>query len=135
MSIIMLALGFVIVNTMLMVVLERTRELGMIMAIGMNKKKVFTMIFYETSLLGFLGAMIGITVSAMFVWHFGSSGLSISSFTEGFEAFGYSTVVHPVLDSRDYAEVIAMVFVTGLIASIFPTIRALKMKPVEAIRE
>ena len=135
MSIIMLALGFVIVNTMLMVVLERTRELGMIMAIGMNKKKVFTMIFYETSLLGFLGAMIGIAVSAMFVWHFGSAGLNISSFSEGFQAFGYNTVVHPMLDNKDYVEVIVMVFVTGLIASVFPTIRALKMKPVEAIRE
>jgi len=135
MSIIMLALGFVIVNTMLMVVLERTRELGMIMAIGMNKKKVFTMIFYETSLLGFVGALIGLLISALFVWHFGNVGLNISSFSEGFQAFGYSTVIRPVLDTGDYVEVIIMVFITGLIASIFPTIRALKMKPVEAIRE
>jgi ABC-type lipoprotein release transport system permease subunit len=135
MSIIMLALGFVIVNTMLMVVLERTRELGMIMAIGMNKKKVFKMIFYETSLLGFTGALLGIAISALFTWHFGDTGLNISSFSEGFQAFGYSTVIRPVLDTKDYIEVVILVFITGLIASVFPTIRALKMKPVEAIRE
>ncbi len=135
MSIIMLALGFVIVNTMLMVVLERTRELGMIMAIGMNKKKVFKMIFFETSLLGFTGALFGIAVSAAFVSYFETNGINISAFTEGFQSFGYSTVIRPVLALGDYVNVIIMVFITGLIASIFPTIRALKMKPVEAIRE
>jgi len=135
MSIIMLALGFVIVNTMLMVILERTRELGMIMAIGMNKKKTFVMIFYETSFLGFLGAVLGIAVSALFVWYYGSEGMDISIFSEGFQSFGYSTVIHPVLEISDYIEVIFMVFLTGLIASVFPTFRALKMKPVEAIRE
>ncbi len=135
MSIIMLALGFVIVNTMLMVVLERTRELGMVMAIGMNKKKVFKMIFYETSILGSVGALLGIVVSALFAWYFGNNGLDITSFSKGFETFGYSTVIHPILETSDYIEVIVMVFFTGLIASIFPTIRALKMKPEEAIRE
>ncbi len=135
MSIIMLALGFVIVNTMLMVVLERTKELGMIMAIGMNRRKVFIMIFYETSLLGTVGAILGIAVSMLFTIHFEETGLNISDFAEGFEALGYSTMIHPYLELNDYIQVVILVFITGLIASIFPTIRALKMKPVEAIRE
>jgi len=66
MSIIMLALGFAIVNTMLMVVLERTKELGMIMAIGMNKFKVFKMIMWETIMLAMVGGILGILLSWLF---------------------------------------------------------------------
>jgi len=135
MSIIMLALGFTIVNTMLMVVLERTKELGMIMAIGMNRRKIFIMIFYETLLLGVVGGIIGIGVSVLFTQYFGRVGIDISSVAQGFEALGYSSVMHPCLEFTDYIQVMILVFITGLIASIFPTIRALKMKPVEAIRE
>ncbi|NOX48523.1 MAG: ABC transporter permease [Chlorobi bacterium] len=135
MSIIMLALGFAIVNTMLMVILERTKELGMIMAIGMNRFKVFKMIMYETTMLAIVGGVLGILVSVLFTSHFGRVGIDISSVAKGFESLGYSSVMHPVLEFIDYVEVIIMVMLTGIIASIFPTIRALKMKPVEAIRD
>jgi ABC-type lipoprotein release transport system permease subunit len=134
MSIIMLALGFAIVNTMLMVVLERTKELGMIMAIGMNRFKVFSMIMWETSMLALVGGVIGILLTFVFTWYFGKAGIDISAVGEGFEAMGYSSVMYPVLDFVDYVEVVILVMLTGLIASIFPTIRALKMKPAEATR-
>lgn len=135
MSIIMLALGFAIVNTMLMVILERTKELGMIMAIGMNRFKVFKMIMFETSMLAVVGGIVGIVVSILFTWHFGNVGIDISEVAQGFESLGYSSVMHPVLELIDYIEVIIMVIITGIIASIFPTIRALKMKPAEAVRD
>ncbi len=134
MAIILLALGFAIVNTMLMVVLERTHELGMIMAIGMNRAKVFRMILYETTLLGIIGGALGMLISVWFTAYFGERGIDISVVGQGFEALGYSSVMHPVLEFADYVQVAVMVLLTGLIASIFPTIRALKMKPVEAIR-
>ncbi len=135
MLIILIALGFAIVNTMLMVILERTKELGMIMAIGMNKFKVFKMIFYETTLLGIIGALVGIVISAAFTLYFGRYGIDISIVGKGFEAMGYGTVMKPYLELTDYFQVLIMVIITGLIASVFPTIRALKMKPVEAIRD
>ncbi len=134
MAIILLALGFAIVNTMLMVVLERTHEIGMIMAIGMNRAKVFRMILYETTLLGVIGGILGMLVSIWFTSYFGERGIDISMVAQGFEALGYGSVMHPVLELVDYIQVGIMVLLTGLIASIFPTIRALKMKPVEAIR-
>ncbi len=134
MAIILLALGFAIVNTMLMVVLERTHELGMIMAIGMNRAKVFRMILYETTLLGIIGGALGMLISVWFTAYFGERGIDISMVGQGFEALGYSSVMHPMLEFADYVQVAVMVLLTGLIASIFPTIRVLKMKPVEAIR-
>ncbi len=135
MSIIMIALGFAIVNTMLMVILERTKELGMIMAIGMNRFKVFKMIMYETTMLALVGGVVGIVISAIFTWYFGDVGIDISSVSEGFEQLGYSSVMHPVLEMSDYIQVVILVMITGVIASIFPTIRALKMKPAEAVRD
>jgi ABC-type antimicrobial peptide transport system permease subunit len=120
---------------MLMVILERTKELGMIMAIGMNRFRVFKMIMYETTMLAIVGGILGILVSVLFTSYFGRVGIDISSVAKGFESLGYSSVMHPVLEFIDYVEVIIMVMLTGIIASIFPTIRALKMKPVEAIRD
>jgi len=133
--IILIALGFAIVNTMLMVVLERTKELGMIMAIGMNRFKVFKMILYETVFLSLIGGILGILISIWFVSYFGDRGISLSIMTKGFEAIGYGSVMYPVLEVADYIEVAVLVLLTGFVASIFPTIRALKMKPVEAIRD
>ena len=135
MTIIMLALGFAIVNTMLMVILERKKELGMIMAIGMNRFKVFKMIMWETLLLSLTGAVIGIIISAVFTAYFGQNGIDISSVGEGFESVGYSSVMYPELGIADYIQVVILVFITGIIASIFPSIRALKMKPAEAVKE
>jgi ABC-type lipoprotein release transport system permease subunit len=135
MIIILLALGFAIVNTMLMVILERTKELGMIMAIGMNKGKVFRMIMYETTLLALVGGLFGLLISIIFTSYYGQVGIDISSVGEGFEAMGYSSVLYPSLDVSDYINVIIMVIITGVIASIFPTVRALKMKPADAVRD
>ncbi len=134
MTIILLALGFAIVNTMLMVILERTKELGMIMAIGMNKRKVFTMIMQETTMLTLTGGVLGILLSIVFIAYFGDKGIDISSVAQGFEALGYSSVMYPKLNFTDYLQVIFMVLLTGIISSIFPTIRAIKMKPAEAVR-
>ncbi|MCK5774860.1 MAG: ABC transporter permease [Bacteroidales bacterium] len=134
MSIILLALGFAIVNTMLMVVLERTKELGMIMAIGMNKYKVFQMIMYETTMLTAIGGLVGLIITIAFTTYYGQAGIDISSVGEGFEALGYSSVMHPYLEFLDYLQVVILVITTGIIASIFPTIRAIKMNPAEATR-
>jgi ABC-type antimicrobial peptide transport system permease subunit len=82
-----------------------------------------------------VGGALGILVSVVFTWYYGKEGIDISMVAKGFASLGYSSVMHPVLELSDYMEVIAMVMLTGVVASIFPTVRALKMKPAEAIRE
>jgi len=135
MIIILIALGFAIVNTMLMAILERTKELGMIMAIGMNKRRVFNMIMLETTILTLIGGILGIIITAFFTWYYGNNGIDISSVGEGFGALGYSSIMHPYLEIIDYFQVVILVLLTGIISSIFPTIRAIKMKPAEAVRD
>ena len=64
-AIILLALGFSIVNTMLMVVMERVHELGMLMAVGMSSKQIFSMIVFETLFLSLFGGFIGISIGVL----------------------------------------------------------------------
>jgi len=132
----MLALIFGIINTMLMAVLERVRELGMLMSVGMNKIKVFFMIVYETILLGFIGAPIGIFVGYIMTSYFNKVGINLVFFgEEGMQQFGMSSFIYPVVEPQEYINLAFAVFITALLASLYPAYKAIKLKPVEAIRK
>lgn len=133
-GIILLALGFGIINTMLMAVLERVKELGMLMAIGMNKLKVFKMIMFETIMLTLTGGAIGLVVTYFIVLYYGHVGLDLGFLGSGYEAFGFDSVINPKLDGEFYFVVTILVILTGVLASIYPALKALKLNPVEAIR-
>ena len=135
MGVFMLGLGFAIVNTMLMAVMERTRELGMLMAIGMNKARTFGMIMLETITLTFVGCPFGIGLSYLTVSYFGKHGISLASFAKGMENFGMSSFVYPYLKENVYWQIAIMVFFTALLAAIYPSIRAIRLKPAEAIHK
>jgi ABC-type lipoprotein release transport system permease subunit len=134
MLIILGALGFGIVNTMLMVILERTKELGMLMAIGMNKKRLFLTIMLETVFLSLVGGIIGELISMLIILYFGHIGIDLSAFSEGFESVGYGAVSYPFLEVYRYVQITTLVIVTGILASIYPAWKALKLNPAEAIR-
>jgi ABC-type lipoprotein release transport system permease subunit len=135
MIIILAALGFGIVNTMLMVVLERVKELGMLMAIGMNKKRVFYMIILESVLLCLTGAAAGMVVGAAAIAVFGHQGIDLSAFAKkGMEAWGFNAVIFPALTWPYYILVAVLVVITGIAASAYPAWKALKLNPADALR-
>ena len=74
-GIVMFALAFGIINTMMMTILERTKELGMLMAIGMNRRRVFSMIMLETIFLTTVGAIAGMLFGWAIVGALGKSGI------------------------------------------------------------
>ena len=134
-TIFMLALIFGIINTMLMAVLERTRELGMLMAIGMSKIRVFSMIVMETLMLGIIGAPLGMFIGWLTVKYLNRTGIDLSGFAEGIERFGMDTVIYPTMESELYVQLMVSVLITALLASIYPAIKAIRLKPMEAIRK
>ena len=135
MIIIFMALSFGIINTMLMAVLERVREIGMLMAIGMNKTKIFLMILLETVMLMMTGAVIGLILSYFIIWFFSVHGIDLSSLSKGLSGFGFSTMVYPFLENSAYVKIVIMVVITGFLSSLVPSKRALKLNPSEAIRK
>ena len=134
-GLILLALTFGIVNTMLMSVLERVRELGMLMAIGMNRGKVFRMILLETLLLTLFGCPIGLLLGRLTVAYLGVHGIDLSVFSEGLESFGFNSVIYTELEMKYYWTVAAMSLATALLAAVYPAYRALKLNPAESIRK
>lgn len=135
MGIILTALIFGIINTMLMAVLERIKELGMLMAIGMNKLRVFTMILLETLYLGIVAAPVGLLVGYLTISYFSEVGLNLSNYSEGLEAFGYASILYPYIDTSSYFIVTIGVGITALIAAIYPAWKAIKLRPVEALHK
>ena len=118
-----------------MSVLERVRELGMLMAIGLNKRKIFTMIMLETLYLTLIGCPIGLLVGWLSINFLGKSGINISMFSEGLASFGFSSIVYPSLDNEKYVIVAGMCFLTAILAAIYPAYKALQLNPSEAIRK
>lgn len=135
MGIIMLALAFGIVNTMLMAVLERTREIGMLMALGMSRVRVFMMILLETTFLVFTGAPLGVLLGFLTTLYFGIQGIDVSVYKDVYASFGFSEIVHPVLRPRDYYVILELVVLTSLVSALYPARKALSLNPAEAIRK
>jgi ABC-type lipoprotein release transport system permease subunit len=135
MGIIMLGLAFGIVNTMLMAVLERTREIGMLLALGMNRLKVFTTILLETIFLVLAGTPAGITLGLSTIAYTHKTGINLKQFSEAYSSLGYSSVIYPTFDTRQFFLMLATIIATAVIASLLPARRAFKLKPAEAIRQ
>lgn len=133
-SIFLFALAFGIINTMLMAVLERVKELGMLMAIGMNKKRVFSMIMLESIFLSLTGAVIGMVISGLTVSYLGKTGINLSMWAEGLEAFGYASIIYPNIPFDIFVGVTILVIITGILSSIWPARKALKLNPADALR-
>ncbi len=134
--IILLALGFGLVNTMLMSVFERTRELGMLLSVGMNKTRVFLMILFETAFLSLLGTLGGILLSVGFIYLTSKRGIDLASVGgDSMEAFGFSTVVYPSLSINLYFTLIILVIITAILTTIYPALKATRLSPAEAVRD
>lgn len=133
MGIIIFALILAILNTMLMAILERTRELGMLMAVGMSKMRVFFMIVLETLMLSFTGVPVGLGLAWASIKLTHYTGIDLGFLAYG-QQYGFSAIVRPEMDSHLYPIIAVMMIIAALLASFYPARKALKLRPVEAIR-
>lgn len=136
MIVILFALAFGILNTMTMAIFERTKELGMLMAIGMNKMRIFVMIILESIMLTLTGAALGMFVGYLTVNYFNKNGLDLTAVGgDSFEIWGYGALVYPYVTTQEYFYVTLLVIATALLAAIYPALKAIKLVPGEVVRE
>ena len=134
MMIILSGLSFGVINTMLMAILERRKEIGMLMSIGMKRYKIFLMISFETIFLSLVALPFGLTISYFIVEYYSVVGIDLSIVEAGLENFGVGTRLYFKVPTEEYFIVSSMVFIISIFSSVFPSIRALKINPVEATK-
>ena len=123
-------------NTMLLSAMDRTREIGILRAMGMDDFDIFRMFALEAGLLGFFGAVIGLCIGAGISWIFVNNGITVTS--EMLELLDKPyPVVGRIYAAWDYpAFFIAGIvsIVTAVVSAVIPTLSALKINIIEAIK-
>lgn len=135
-SIILFIAALVIVNTLLMAVMERTHEIGIMMAMGMKGHFIISLFLIEALIIAVLGGTLGGILG---------SGISIWTETQGIDvsaAMGniklslpvMSTIIHPDFTIQSLIKAFVFGIITALVATIYPCIKALRLEPTEAIQ-
>lgn len=127
------AIAFTIINSFLMVIFERIREIGIMSANGVRPRQVRLMLYLEAVFIVLLGTAVGGVLAVAMIWHWSSVGLDLSAFAEGLGSFGISTVIYPYLDWNHIITGIAMIFVMVLGAVLYPAFKASRFETVDAI--
>ena len=128
----MSALIFGLINTLITSVMERVRELGLVRALGMPKRMVVTQVVLESSIIMAIGVLIGL-VAGYLIYLSIADGINLDAFAEGMEMMTMSTRFIPVLVWDDFVLVAVLSLVLGVMASIYPAWRAVRVKPLDAI--
>jgi ABC-type antimicrobial peptide transport system permease subunit len=125
-------MAFGLVNTLLMAVWERTREFGLVQALGMKPSLILRQVLVESFILLTLGTVLG-GLLALGTLALFQNGIDFSAYAAGAEMWGMSKVIYPTLGRWDVITAIAFIVVFGVLASLYPAIRAARKTPVEAI--
>lgn len=137
---ILLAIAFIVIamaimNTVFMAVTERTREFGVMMALGTPPAAIQRMVVYETLALMLIASFIGYGLGFMLVATFGRQGIDLSGFFRGYSAIpGLTGVIHPQLVASRIVAPGLVLFAASVLVSLYPAARAARLDPVRAIR-
>ncbi len=124
-----------VMNTLLMSVLERTREFGVMMALGTHPWQILRIVVYESVILGLAGIAAGAVLGLALVAYFGDQGMNLAAFAGATETIpGMTSTVYPVLMLAHIGLPTVVLFLIGLLAALYPAARAARLEPVRAIR-
>lgn len=132
MVVVFLALSFGLVNTLMMAVFERVREIGLMQALGMRPSAIVFQILLESLILLLLGLLLGNLLATATIIPL-KDGIDISVVSQGMEMMGASSVLYPVLLWPDLVLANIVVIVLGILTSSLPAWRAAHYRPVEAL--
>lgn len=128
-----LALIFGIINSMLMSVFERIREFGVLMSIGMKNSRIYLMIVTEAFIIGIVGTLAGLIIGLLLEIPLAHTGINLSFFSSGLEAFGIGTIIYPVLSIGNIIMSSLFMPFVAILGALYPAYKAIKLEPIYAI--
>jgi ABC-type lipoprotein release transport system permease subunit len=123
--------GLVVMNTIYLSIIERVREFGVMMALGLSRVKVMLMVFYESLFLCGVGALTGGIIVSLILWRT-SRGITVTAFQAIFE--GFPDTLYTTVSTNSILITLAFVLITGVLAALWPARTAGRLEPVEAMR-
>ncbi len=130
---VMVAAG--VANPVLMAVMERTREFGIMLALGTGQSLLFRIVVAEAALLGAAGLLLGNVIGLGATAAFGRTGIDLGAFEAGLRTMpGLADVIYPVVRGERSLAISALVFLIALVMALYPAFRAATLEPVAAIR-
>ncbi|MEJ2425764.1 MAG: FtsX-like permease family protein [Candidatus Thiodiazotropha sp.] len=123
-----------ILNTMLISLHERQKELGMMVAIGTNRRQVFMMLLLEAVLLILIGAILGYLVGSLIVMSVSDTGIDLTGYANAFEFFYMDPVIHPQLTRASALKILTATLAAALLAGLYPAWKATRLSLSQALR-
>lgn len=133
-AVMMAALVFGLINTLITAVMERVRELGMLRAVGMRSGAVVTQVVIESTLIVTLGVAVGAVVGYLLTTLWLGGGIDLSQYAQGVEMVGMRSVLMPRIVQGDFVMICVLSVVVGVFASLYPARQAVKLSPLQALR-
>ena len=132
--VLVLVVAFSILNTFLMAVLERTREFGVLMAIGAGSGRLVRLLLLESSGITLLGMAMGTVLGVLVTLYFQSHGIELAGTEEMLSQYGLSSRLYPRLTWFSCLSGTLLVALITFLAALYPALKVRKLKPVEAMR-
>jgi ABC-type lipoprotein release transport system permease subunit len=123
-----------ILNTMLISLHERQKELGVIIAIGTTRLQLFSMLLLEAVVMILIGASLGYLLGSLIVYAFSESGIDLTNYANAFQFFYMNPVIHPELTQSSALRILGATLVAALLAGIYPAWKATRLRLHLALR-
>ena len=131
--ILIVVVAFSILNTFLMAIFERTREFGVLMAIGMTPGRLMKSLFLESATITLIGIILGIISGGMITWYYQVHGILISGASELLSQYGLPERMYPQLSVLSVSIGAGIVLIITILTAIYPVLKVRRLRPVEAM--
>jgi ABC-type lipoprotein release transport system permease subunit len=132
-AIIFLVVAVIIANTLLMSVFERTREIGILAALGMKGRQIMTLFLFEAVILGLIGSLFGVILGGLLVWYFSNAGIYFGDYGDIAGSMALGSYLYTAMVPAKLFSMAFWMMVVIIVVSLYPAWYAARLQPVEAL--
>jgi len=132
--ILIVVVAFSILNTFLMCIFERTREFGVLMAIGTTPRRLTKLLLIESTTMTMVGIVIGIIAGSLITWYFQVHGIVISGTSELLSQYGMPERMFPRVSLLSVSIGPGAVLAITLLTALYPALKVRRLRAVEAMK-